>query len=69
MDNHFKSDAYPKNLDIVRRRFPSVYAEIKNEDFRFLHPLEVVSDQTHQPNVIITLADMPYLDQKPRFPD
>lgn len=56
MNKHLNSETYSKNLDIVRRRFPSIYAVVKDREFQFSHPLEVVSDQARQPNAIVTLT-------------
>ncbi len=51
----FDKAIYNTNLDMVRRRFPAIYEGLKERDFQFSHPLEVVVGQTHQPNAVVTL--------------
>ena len=41
---------------MVRQRFPSIYEGLKERDFQFSHPLEIVVGQARQPNAIVTLA-------------
>jgi predicted Zn-dependent protease len=56
MTTPFDTNLYNTNLDMVRRRFPLVYAEIENREFQFSYPLEFVLDRANQPNAIITIA-------------
>ena len=51
----FDKDLYNTNLDMVRRRFPAIYEGLKERNFQFSHPLEIVVGQTHQPNAVVTL--------------
>ena len=51
----FDKDIYNTNLDIVRQRFPAIYEGLKERDFQFSHPLEIVAGQNRQLNAIVTL--------------